>query len=94
MKIVFFGTSSFSVTILEDLLKTSHQVIGVVTAVDKPQGRSLRISSSPVKEWVLQFAPEIPLYQPEKASSDEFVSIMKNLEADVFIVAEIGRAHV
>lgn len=90
MKIVFFGTSEFSVTILKHLLETSHSVIAVVTKPDQPQGRSLKYLPSPVKEWVLQHIPTTALYEPEKASSDEFVALMHSLSPDVFVVAAYG----
>jgi methionyl-tRNA formyltransferase len=91
VKIVFFGTSSFSVTILEHLLASPHQVIGIVTRPDKPQGRALRLMPPPVKEWAAVHASQIPLYQPVKASSDEFIALMEGLKADVFVVAAYGQ---
>ncbi len=90
MKIVFFGTSEFSVTILKHLLASFYSVIGIVTKPDQPQGRSLKYLPSPVKEWALKHAPSIPLYEPEKASSDEFVSLIQSLSPDVFVVAAYG----
>ncbi len=90
MKIVFFGTSSFSVTILKHLLESSHQVIAVVTRPDQPQGRSLKLKPPPVKEWLSANALSIPLYQPLKASTDEFVALMQSLAPDLFVVAAYG----
>ena len=90
MNIVFFGTSEFSVTILEHLLASPYSVIGIVTKPDQPQGRSLKYLPSPVKEWALNHAPSIPLYEPEKASSDAFVALMQSLSPDLFVVAAYG----
>jgi methionyl-tRNA formyltransferase len=90
VKIVFFGTSEFSVTILKHLLESSHQVIGVVTKPEKPQGRSLKSLPSPVKEWVKTHAPSLQLYEPVKASADDFVALMQSLSPDVFVVASYG----
>ncbi len=90
MKIVFFGTSEFSVTILKHLLETSHLIIGVVTKPDQPQGRSLKHLPSPVKEWVQAHVPSIALYEPVKASEGEFVALMQSLAPDVFVVASYG----
>jgi methionyl-tRNA formyltransferase len=87
VRIVFFGTSSFSVTILKHLLDTPHQIIAVVTKPDQPQGRSLKLTPPPVKEWVQD---QIPLYQPPKASSNEFVALMQSFSPDLFIVAAYG----
>jgi methionyl-tRNA formyltransferase len=90
VKIVFFGTSSFSVTILQHLLETPHQIIAVVTKPDQPKGRSLKLTPPPVKEWVLANAPALPLYQPLKASSEEFIALMQSLQPDLFVVASYG----
>lgn len=91
MKIVFFGTSSFSVTILQHLLQTPHEVIAVVTRPDRPQGRALRLSPPPVKEWMIAHALQIPIYQPPKVSSEEFIVQMQALHADLFVVAAYGQ---
>ncbi len=90
MKVIFFGTSSFSVAILEHLLQSPYQIIAVVTRVDKPQGRSLELKPPPVKEWVQVHAPQIPLYQPSKASAEEFVAFLRSLAPDLFVVASYG----
>ena len=77
MKIIFFGTGSFGIPALEAIYASSHQLIGVVSSPDKPQGRSLKIQSSPIKEWaaekripVLEFSPDL-----EKTKSDVWVVI-------------------
>ncbi|MBI3508587.1 MAG: methionyl-tRNA formyltransferase, partial [Chlamydiia bacterium] len=68
MRIVFLGTSSFAAYILKDLLTNrQEQVVAIITRPDRPQGRKLQISHSPVKESALAICPEIPLMQPEKA---------------------------
>jgi methionyl-tRNA formyltransferase len=90
VKIVFFGTSSFSVTILQHLIASPHSVIAIVTRPDQPQGRSSKLQPPPVKEWALLNASSIPLYQPVKASTDEFVGLMQTLSPDVFVVASYG----
>lgn len=90
MKIVFFGTSLFSVTILQHLLCASSNLIAIVTKQDQPQGRSLRLTPPPVKEWAQIHIPHIPLYQPDKASSEEFVACMRELSPDLFVVASYG----
>ncbi|MGR3973688.1 MAG: methionyl-tRNA formyltransferase [Candidatus Rhabdochlamydia sp.] len=90
MKIVFFGTSSFSVTILEHLMDSGHDVIAIVTKCDTAKGRSSQLLPPPVKEWATQHVPSIPLYQPLKASSQEFVACMQEMKADIFVVASYG----
>ncbi|MGR3912749.1 MAG: methionyl-tRNA formyltransferase [Candidatus Rhabdochlamydia sp.] len=89
MKIVFFGTSSFSITILEHIM-SSHEVVGIVTKPDTAKGRSRELLPPPVKEWAKHHAPLIPIYQPVKASHPEFIAFMKTIEADIFVVASYG----
>lgn len=91
MRIVFFGTSSFAAYILKDLLNNAQeQIVAIVTRPDRPQGRKLQISSSPVKECAIALCPEIPLFQPEKASDPEFALSLQKYEADLFVVVAYG----
>ena len=99
MKIIFFGTSSFAAHVLEHLLNHDIDVVAVVTRPDRPKGRNLKLQSSPVKEFLLGRAPELPLFQPEKASTAEFTELLRSFRADLFVVVaygeiKIGRAHV
>ena len=57
MRIVFIGTGEIGVPTLEALLKSEHDVIGVVTQPDKPAGREQRIESPPIKKVVTSGAP-------------------------------------
>jgi methionyl-tRNA formyltransferase len=90
MRIVFFGTSSFSASLLETLSYLDHEIVGVVTRPDRPQGRSLRLRPSPVKEFSLKHHPSVPLFQPEKASTEGFCEELKALKADLFLVVAYG----
>ncbi|MBS1571524.1 MAG: methionyl-tRNA formyltransferase, partial [Bacteroidetes bacterium] len=84
LKIVFFGTPEFAKVSLDAIYKSNHQVVGVVTVADKPVGRGQKISQSPVKSYALE--NNLPLYQPEKLRSSEFLDEMKELQADLFVV--------
>lgn len=84
MKIVFFGTPSISVKCLERLTNSPHEVVAVVTVTDKEQGRGKKILPSPVKQFALEH--KIPVIQPESLKSEEFVSQLKEINADLFIV--------
>ncbi len=90
MNIVFFGTSRFAAIILRFLLQNHFNVVAVVTRTDKPQGRNLKVSSPPVKEMVADLFPNIPILQPVKASTPEFVEQIKAYKPDLFIVAAYG----
>jgi methionyl-tRNA formyltransferase len=84
LRIVFMGTPEFAVPSLEELVKHHMNVVGVVTAPDKPQGRGQKVLYSPVKECALKH--NIPVLQPEKLKSSEFLEALKQLNADLQIV--------
>jgi methionyl-tRNA formyltransferase len=90
MSIIFFGTSSFSAFVLEQLLKSGYQIVAIVTRPDRVQGRRLQVSSPPVKDVALKICPHIPLFQPEKASSPEFAEILSTFKASLFVVVAYG----
>jgi methionyl-tRNA formyltransferase len=84
MRIVFLGTPDFAVPSLEILINNGFNVVGVVTAPDKPAGRGLQLKSSPVKECALKH--NIKVLQPVKLKDTDFISELKNLKADLQIV--------
>ncbi len=91
MRIVFFGTSSFASKVLSHLVRQSWiEIAAIVTRPDRPQGRSLQLSSSPVKREALQILPSTPLFQPEKASTEEFAATLRGLTPDLFVVVAYG----
>jgi methionyl-tRNA formyltransferase len=90
LKIIFFGTSSFAAKLLSYLVEQSVDVIAIVTRPDKPRGRSLQVLSPPVKEISQHVCPQVPLYQPAKASTAEFVEVLKQFQADLFVVVAYG----
>jgi methionyl-tRNA formyltransferase len=82
--IVFLGTPEFAVSSLEILLQNNYEITGVVTAPDQPSGRGLQVTSSPVKKFALQH--NLKIFQPGKLKDEKFLSELKNLTADLFIV--------
>lgn len=90
MRIVFFGTSSFSVGILECLASLGHSIEAIVTRPDRPRGRDLRLQPCPVKEFSSHSLPNIPIFQPEKASTDLFCEELKKINPDLFLVVAYG----
>jgi methionyl-tRNA formyltransferase len=84
LRIVFMGTPEFAVATLGSLLMNGFNVIGVVTAPDKPSGRGRKISKSAVKEFA-EFS-SLPIFQPVNLKDEEFISELKKLNADLFIV--------
>lgn len=84
LKIVFMGTPDFAVAILEHLLEANYNIVGVVTAADKPAGRGRKIRESAVKK----FATEKGLFvlQPTNLKDANFIEQLKQLNADLQIV--------
>lgn len=84
MRIVFMGTPDFAVASLKALLDHGEQVVGVVTAPDRPAGRGQKIKEPAVKTFAKQFG--IPVLQPEKLRSSTFLEELKALKADIQVV--------
>jgi methionyl-tRNA formyltransferase len=84
MRVVFMGTPDFAVATLQAIYHSSHEVVGIVTAPDKPAGRGLRMQSSEVKKYAMENG--IPVLQPPKLKDEEFIETLKNWNADVFVV--------
>ncbi|MBA2613525.1 MAG: methionyl-tRNA formyltransferase [Bacteroidetes bacterium] len=86
MRIVFMGTPGFAVASLDNLIKNNYNVVAVVTAPDKPAGRGQQIQQSDVKKYALEH--NLKVLQPEKLKDENFISELKNLNADLqFVVA-------
>ncbi|WP_333819253.1 methionyl-tRNA formyltransferase [Ohtaekwangia sp.] len=84
LRIIFMGTPEFAVPSLQILLENNIDVVAVVTAPDKPQGRGQKISYSPVKECALQH--NIPVLQPTNLKAPEFLETLKSYQATLQIV--------
>jgi methionyl-tRNA formyltransferase len=84
LKIVFMGTPEFAVGILDTLIKNNYNVVGVITATDKPAGRGQKIKYSAVKEYAL--ANNLTLLQPTNLKDEEFLNELKALNASLQIV--------
>lgn len=92
MKIVFFGTSSFSASLLEHLVLNvpQHRVVAVVSRPDSPKGRGQKCCMTPVHEVAERLVPNVLYLQPQKASSIEVIEHLKTLKADIFVVVAYG----
>jgi methionyl-tRNA formyltransferase len=85
LKIVFMGTPDFAVPSLDILVKNDFEVVGVVTTADKLGGRGMKqVLESPVKKYAV--AQGIRVLQPEKLRNPEFLTQLRALEANLFIV--------
>ncbi|WP_316359150.1 methionyl-tRNA formyltransferase [Candidatus Neptunichlamydia sp. REUL1] len=90
MKIVYFGTPPIAAEVLEFLVENGVEVLAIVTKGDKPRGRSGKPVFSAVKEFALEKFPNIPLYQPDKASTPAFEEKLSLFGADLFVVFAYG----
>lgn len=88
MKIIFAGTPEFAATALLELLRSSHSVIAIYTQPDRPSGRGLKLTPSPVKE-IAQIR-HIPLHQPASLKSPTEQQTLADYQADVMVVAAYG----
>lgn len=84
LRIVFLGTPEFAVESFRAITDAGYNVVGCVTMPDKPAGRGHRMYQSPVKEFALSRG--IKVMQPVRLKDEEFVSELRALEADLFIV--------
>ncbi len=84
MRIVFFGTPDFAVASLAALVDHGYEVVGVVTAPDKPAGRGQKLQPSAVKSYAIEH--NLRILQPTNLKSEEFISDLRSLTADIQIV--------
>lgn len=89
IKIVYFGTPDFAVSILKELKEAGIVPTLIVTAPDKPSGRKLVLTPPAVKLWADE--NDIDTLQPEKLSDKIFIDELKNTDWDLFIVASYGK---
>jgi len=85
LRIVFMGTPEFAVATLGSLLMNGINIAGVVTAPDRPSGRGRKITKSAVKVFA-EFSNLPVIMQPLNLKDPEFISSLKKLNADLFIV--------
>ena len=79
-RIVFMGSPDFAIPALQDLHNSSYDVVGVITAPDKPSGRGQKIQSTAVKLEAEKLG--IPVLQPRNLKDHGFQEELRNLNAD------------
>lgn len=84
LRIVFMGTPEFAVASLDALVKAGANIVGVITAPDKPSGRGMKMNESAVKKYAVE--NKLHVLQPEKLKNPIFLQELKSLNADVQIV--------
>ena len=84
MRIVFMGTPEFAVTTLKTLVEHNYNVVGVITAPDKPAGRGQKLHESDVKKYAV--AQNLNVLQPTNLKDESFINDLKALKANLQIV--------
>ncbi|REE81903.1 methionyl-tRNA formyltransferase [Lutibacter oceani] len=84
LRIVFMGTPEFAVATLDALIKAKFNVVGVITAPDKPAGRGRKLNESAVKKYALEH--KLNILQPTNLKDEDFIKELENLNANLQIV--------
>ena len=89
MRILFMGTPDFALFSLKALCEKGYDVVGVVTQPDKPKGRGYVLTPPPVKVYALEQG--IPVYQPNSLRTEEFASLLKEIDPELIAVVAYGK---
>ena len=84
LRIVFIGTPDFAVVSLQAMVEAGYNIVGVITAPDKPAGRGMQLQHSAVKKYAL--SQGLHLLQPVNLKSPEFVEELRALKAELQVV--------
>lgn len=90
MRILFMGTPDFATESLKALYEKKYDIIGVVTNIDKPKGRGMKLIPSDVKKYAMDKG--LKIYQPNKIRNNlEFLEEVKRLNPDLICVVAYGK---
>ena len=90
MRILFMGTPDFALESLKALYEANYDIVGVVTNIDKPTGRGMKLIASPVKEYALE--KNLKIFQPQKVRNNvDFIEEIKKLNPDLICVVAYGK---
>ncbi|WP_204244171.1 methionyl-tRNA formyltransferase [Wocania ichthyoenteri] len=84
LRIVFMGTPDFAVATLKTLVENNYNVVGVITAPDKPAGRGRKLNESAVKQYAKSV--DLNILQPTNLKNEDFINELKALKANLQIV--------
>ena len=84
LRIIFMGTPDFAVGILDILVKNEYNIVGVITAPDRPAGRGRKLNESAVKKYAVDNG--LNVLQPTNLKNDDFLETLKSLNANLQIV--------
>jgi methionyl-tRNA formyltransferase len=89
MKLIYMGTPQFAVQPLRALAEAGHEVLGVVTRIDKPAGRGRSLTAPPVKTASAEM--NLPVYQPKRVREPAFIEQLRTIGPEVIVVAAYGQ---
>ena len=89
MRIVFMGTPDFAVGCLDALYNNKHEIVAVFTQPDKPQGRKMIITPSPVKVRALELG--LSVYQPATFKDEQAQELLSSFKPDLVVVVAYGK---
>ena len=84
LRIVFMGTPDFAVASLQALVENGYNIVGVITAPDKPAGRGRQLQESAVKKYAT--AKGLHIMQPEKLKNPDFIADLESLKVDLQVI--------
>ena len=84
LRIIFMGTPDFAVATLKTLVEAKYNIVGVITAPDKPAGRGQKLNESAVKQYAV--AQNLTILQPKNLKNEAFLNELKALNANLQIV--------
>lgn len=88
MRLVFMGTPEFAAASLLRLLEAGHEVAGVVTQPDRPRGRGMKRSPSPVKQLAQEY--QLPVVQPVRLPDEDVMALLAETRPEVIVVVAYG----
>lgn len=90
LKVIFMGTPDFAEESLRKIYEAGHEIVGVVTNIDKPKGRGMKMIPSPVKEFAI--TKGLKVFQPIKVRGNiDFIEEMRSLNPDAICVVAYGK---
>ena len=89
MRILYMGTPDFAIPTLDELMHRGHEIVGVVTQPDKPQGRHMTLTPPPVKKRALEAG--LKVFQPETLKNEAFKRELEELSPELIVVVAYGK---
>ena len=84
LRIVFMGTPDFAVGVLKEMVEAGKNIVGVITAPDRPAGRGRKLLGSAVKKYAV--SQNLKVLQPTNLKDESFLEDLKNLNANLQVV--------